>query len=248
MSERSNTAKNCSVTIVIPTYREVENLRPLVIRISDAMSKAKGFYEIIFVDDESRDGTDRIVAELNELGYPVRLITRIGERGLSSAVIRGFSEATGEAFVCLDADLSHPPEAIPAILECLGETGVDFVLGSRYVTGGRTDEHWGLLRSVNSKIATKLARPLTSVKDPMSGFFAIRRTVYERAAPLNPVGYKIALELIVKCNCSIIREVPIRFAQRQFGESKLSVGERFNYLRHLSRLLQFKYGLRNAAQ
>ncbi|HET9296373.1 MAG TPA: polyprenol monophosphomannose synthase, partial [Candidatus Binatia bacterium] len=67
-------------------------------------------------------------------------------------------------------------------------------------------------------------------------------------APLNPVGYKIALELIVKCNCSIIREVPIRFAQRQFGESKLSVGERFNYLRHLSRLLQFKYGLRNAAQ
>ena len=106
----------------------------------------------------------------------------------------------------------------------------------------------GLLRWVNSKIATALARPLTSVKDPMSGFFAIRRTVYERAAPLNPVGYKIALELIVKCNCSMIREVPIRFAQRQFGESKLSLGERFNYLRHLSRLLRFKYGLRNAAQ
>jgi dolichol-phosphate mannosyltransferase len=104
------------------------------------------------------------------------------------------------------------------------------------------------LRSVNSKIATALARPLTSVEDPMSGFFAIRRTVYERAAPLNPVGYKIALELIVKCNCSIIREVPIRFAQRQFGESKLSFGERFNYLRHLSRLLRFKYGYRNAVQ
>jgi dolichol-phosphate mannosyltransferase len=248
VSKESDTAKECSVTIVIPTYREVENLRPLVIRISEAMSKAKGSYEIIFVDDDSRDGTDRIVGELSEFGYPVRLITRIGERGLSSAVIRGFSEANGQVFVCLDADLSHPPEAIPRLLECLADTGVDLVLGSRYVPGGSTDEHWGLLRWVNSKMATALARPLTSVKDPMSGFFAIRRTVYERAAPLNPVGYKIALELIVKCNCSIIREVPIRFAQRQFGESKLSLGERFNYLRHLSRLLRFKYGYRNAVQ
>jgi dolichol-phosphate mannosyltransferase len=135
VSERANTAKECSVTIVVPTYREVENLRALVIRISDAMSKAEGSYEIIFVDDDSRDGTDPIVGELNELGYPVRLITRMGERGLSSAVIRGFSEASGESLVCLDADLSHPPEAIPAILDCLDETGVDFVLGSRYVLG-----------------------------------------------------------------------------------------------------------------
>jgi dolichol-phosphate mannosyltransferase len=106
----------------------------------------------------------------------------------------------------------------------------------------------GLLRWVNSKIATALARPLTSVKDAMSGFFAIRRTVYERAAPLSPVGYKIALELIVKCTCSMIREVPIRFAKRQFGESKLSPAERFNYLRHLSRLLRFKSGSRNAVK
>jgi dolichol-phosphate mannosyltransferase len=248
VSERSNTAKECSVTIVVPTYHEVENLRPLVIRISEAMSKARGSYEIIFVDDDSRDGTDQTIRELNELGYPARLITRMGERGLSSAVIRGFSEATGEVFICLDADLSHPPEAIPAILECLSETGVDFVLGSRYVPGGRTDEHWGLLRWINSKIATMFARPLTSVKDPMSGFFSIRRTVYQRAAPLNPVGYKIALELMVKCNCSIIREVPIHFARRQFGLSKLSIAERFNYLRHLSRLLRFKYGSRNTGK
>lgn len=110
------------------------------------MLKAKGSYELIFVDDDSRDGMDRIIRELNEFGYPVRLITRVGERGLSSAVIRGFSEANGETFICLDADLSHPPEALPAILECLDETGVDLVLGSRYVPGGSTDEHWGLLR------------------------------------------------------------------------------------------------------
>ena len=133
------------------------------------------------------------------------------------------------------------------MLERFGETRVDFVIGSRYVPGGSTDEGWGPMRWINSKVATALARPLTSLKDPMSGFFSIPKRVYEKAAPLNPIGYKIALELIVKCNCSNIREIPIHFAQRQFGESKLSLAERMNYLRHLSRLLgfKFKYARRN---
>jgi dolichol-phosphate mannosyltransferase len=242
VSERSSKAKEPSVTVVVPTYHEVENLRPLVIGIGDAMAKAKRSYEIIIVDDDSRDGADQAVKELNDLGHPIRLITRVGERGLSSAVIRGFSEAAGETLICMDADLSHPPEAIPRILEPLGETGVDLVLGSRYVPGASTDEQWGLLRWINSKIATALARPFTSVKDPMSGFFVIPRKVYQKAAPLKPIGYKIALELIVKCDCTVIREVPIHFAQRQFGKSKLSLTERLNYLRHLNRLLRFKYG------
>jgi dolichol-phosphate mannosyltransferase len=241
VSERSSKEKECSVTVVVPTYHEVKNLRPLVMRISGAMAKEKRPYEIIVVDDDSRDGTDQAVRELNELGYPVRLIARVGERSLSSAVIRGFSEANGETLICMDADLSHPPEAIPTILECLDEPGVDFVLGSRYALGGSTDEQWGLLRWLNSRIAIVLARPFTSVQDPMSGFFAIPKTVYEKAAPLNPVGYKIALELIVKCNCSMIREIPIHFAQRQFGESKLSLTERLNYMRHLNRLARNQF-------
>jgi dolichol-phosphate mannosyltransferase len=241
VSERSIKARECSVTVVVPTYHEVENLRPLVMRISGALSKTKRPYEVIVVDDDSRDGTDQAVRELNDLGYPIRLITRVGERGLSSAVIRGFSEANGETLICMDADLSHPPEAIPRIVECLGEPGTDLVLGSRYAPGGSTDEQWSLLRRINSKIATALARPFTSVKDPMSGFFAIPKTVYEKSAPLNPIGYKIALELIVKCECCVIREIPIYFAHRQFGESKLSLTERLNYLRHLNRLWRFKY-------
>ena len=241
VSERSTKAKECSVSVVVPTYHEVENLRPLVARISAAMSKAKRPYEIIVVDDDSRDGTDQAVSELNNHGYPIRLITRVGERGLGSAVIRGFSEAKGETLICIDADLSHPPEAIVTILDCLGQPDVDFVLGSRYVVGGSTDEQWGLWRWINSKIAIVLAWPFTSVKDPMSGFFAMPRTVYESAAPLNPIGYKIALELIVKCNCSLIRETPIHFARRQFGASKLCFSERLNYLRHLTRLFRFKY-------
>lgn len=241
VSGGSKTLNDLSVSVVVPTYQEVQNLQPLVGRIGRAMSKPKRPYEIIVVDDNSRDGTERVVKELREFGHPIRLITRIGERGLSSAVIRGFSEANGEALVCLDADLSHPPEAIPMMLERFGETDVDFVVASRYVRGGSTDEDWGPLRWINSKVATALARPLSSVKDPMSGFFSIPKRVYEKAAPLNPIGYKIALELIVKCNCSNIREVPIHFAQRQFGESKLSLAERLNYLRHLSRLLRFKF-------
>jgi dolichol-phosphate mannosyltransferase len=210
-------------------------------RISSTIANARRPYEIIIVDDDSGDGTDEVVRELKDRGYPIRLITRIGKRGLSSAVIRGFSEANGETLVCMDADLSHPPEAIPTMLECLDEPGVDLVLGSRYVLGGSTDEQWGVLRWINSKIATALARPLTSVKDPMSGFFSIPRTVYESAAPLDPVGYKIAVELIVKCNCSKIREIPIHFTKRRFGKSKLSLRERLNYLRHLNRLLRYKY-------
>src|SRR5918996_1051580 len=162
-SERSGRAKEQLVSVVIPTYHEVENLMPLVTRICGAMSKAQQSYEIILVDDDSRDGTEQVVSELTDLGYPVRLITRKGEKGLSSAVIRGFSEANGETFVCMDADLSHPPEAIPNMLECLREPGVDFVVGSRYVLGGSTDERWGVLRWINSKVATALARPFTSI-------------------------------------------------------------------------------------
>lgn len=197
--------------------------------------------EVIIVDDNSKDGTDKVVQQFATEGYPVRLITRVGERGLSSAVIRGFNESKGEFLVCMDADLSHPPEAIPRLLECFRDARVNFAIGSRYVPGGSTDENWGLFRWLNSKVATILARPFTSIKDPMSGFFAIPRRVFERAAKLNPIGYKISLELTVKCACKKICEVPIHFTDRKLGQSKLSLREQINYLIHLKRLADFKY-------
>src|SRR6185369_9760502 len=116
-----------------------------------------------------------------------------------------------------------------------------FVIGSRYVAGAATDEDWGLFRKLNSRGATWLARPLTKAMDPMAGFFALRRTTFESAAPLDPIGYKIGLELIVKCQCRNIREVPITFADRVHGESKLNLKEQLNYLRHLSRLYKHRY-------
>lgn len=230
------------VSIVVPTYREAENLRALVPQIAAAMGATGRSYEVVIVDDDSRDGTEAVVAELSGW-HPVRLITRTDERGLSSAVVRGFAESRGARLVCMDADLSHPPAVLGAMLAVLDEPEVDFVLGSRYVAGASTDQAWGLGRWINSRVATLLARPFTTVRDPMSGFFALPRAVYERAADLNPIGYKIGLELIVRGKCRNVREIPIHFADRQHGESKLSLGEQLRYVRHLRRLAAYKFGL-----
>jgi dolichol-phosphate mannosyltransferase len=170
----------------------------------------------------------------------VKFVVREGKRGLSPAVIDGFRRARGKYLVCLDADLSHPPETIPAMIEKLA-AGSDFVIGSRYVSGGSTEADWGLFRQLNSLVATWMARPLTSVKDPMSGFIALTREQFNKAKELNPVGYKIGLELLVKCACRDIAEVPIHFANRVAGESKLSLKEQLLYIKHLRRLLVFRY-------
>jgi dolichol-phosphate mannosyltransferase len=166
---------------------------------------------------------------------------RRSDRGLSQAVLDGLRRARGEYLVCMDADLSHPPEVLPAMLTKL-EGGADFVLGSRYVAGGTTSHDWGFLRWANSRAATLLAMPLTSVSDPMSGFFALRRSTFELGKDFNPIGYKIGLELIVKCHCERVVELPIHFEDRQFGESKLTLHQQFLYLQHLRRLYIFKFG------
>lgn len=233
-------ARSPRVSIIVPTFREADNLQPLLTRTTNAMHEAGLTHEIIIVDDDSRDGTEAICRELAGAGHPLRLIVRTSERGLSSAVCLGFTEANGDVLVCLDADLSHPPESIPALVAALADPTTDFVIGSRYVPGGSTEQGWGLVRWLNSRIATLLARPFTAARDPMAGFFALRRSTWASAAPLDPIGYKIGLELIVKCRCRHVVEIPIHFADRHAGKSKLSLKEQFNYLRHLARLARFK--------
>jgi dolichol-phosphate mannosyltransferase len=121
---------------------------------------------------------------------------------------------------------------------------LDFVIGSRYVEGGTTSDDWGFLRWLNSRIATTLARPFTSVTDPMSGFFALRRSTFQAAAPhLEAIGYKIGLELIVKGRCRHVGEIPIHFEDRVLGESKLTLTQQLLYLRHLRHLAIFKFGV-----
>ncbi len=227
------------ITVIVPTYLEAENLPVLVPRIVQALESAAREGEIVIVDDDSPDDTESVCAELTTR-FPVRLLVRRGARGLAGAVVHAMERSQGEVLAVMDADLSHPPEKLGELVAALDEEGVDFALGSRYVEGGSTEAGWGLDRLVNSKVATLLARPLTRINDPMAGFFALRRSTYSRAAALDPLGFKIALELIVKCGCRNVVEIPIHFGQRLRGESKLSYRERWDYLRHLARLYRFK--------
>ena len=227
------------LSVIVPTFREVENLPHLADAITEALAPSGLRFEVIVVDDNSCDGTEETCARLSRI-HPLRLIVRRNERGLSSAVVHGMRAALGRDLVVMDADMSHPASAIPSMLAALAG-GADFVIGSRYVTGGETEEGWGFYRWLNSKVATLLAWPLASVTDPMAGVFALSRSTFESAAVLDPIGYKIGLELLVKCRCKRVSEVPIRFANRLHGTSKLSLKEQMNYLRHLARLYSFLF-------
>jgi dolichol-phosphate mannosyltransferase len=229
-----------AASIVVPTFREAPNLEPLIRRAFEALRPTGRPAELIVVDDDSRDGTDAVIETL-QASYPVRLIVRRGERGLSSAVLAGFREARYDRFLVMDADLQHPPEMIPDLLERLDRGDCDFVIGTRYGGEGAINERWPLRRRLASRIATAMARPLAPLSDPMSGFFALNRQTWERAEQLDPIGYKIALELYVKGRCRHAGEVPIRFETRAAGQSKLSAGEQMRYLRHLFRLYRFRF-------
>ena len=228
------------ISIIVPTLNEAGNLSALVGRIDAAMGGRA--YEIILVDDGSTDGTIGVCDRLR-LHYPLRIVSRShAADGLSGAVLCGLRLAGGQYLVGMDADLQHPPEQIEELLGPLRKGEAEFVLGSRYIRGGSTDGKWGVLRRANSWAATALARPFSgATRDPMSGFFALRRETFLRAKELNPIGYKIALELICKCRVSHVVEVPIRFGLRTIGKSKLTIGQQVRYLDHLSRLYDFSF-------
>jgi dolichol-phosphate mannosyltransferase len=227
-------------SVIVPTFREVEALPDLIDRISKVRAENGSITELLIVDDDSRDGTEALIAARPEPW--LKLIVRKEDRGLSQAVLAGLRAARGELLVVMDADLSHPPEAI-ADMQNEIRNGADFVVGSRYVSGGSTADNWGVLRFVNSWVATTMARPLTAITDPMSGFFALPRHVFERAREPSPLGYKIGLELLVRCACKNVREVPIHFVNRVRGESKLTLKQQLLYVRHLLRLYRFKLGV-----
>lgn len=240
MPEAASGGDKPRVTIVVPTYREVESLPHLIDRVARLRADAGLDVEMLIMDDDSRDGSVELVAARPEKW--VQIIVRTTDRGLSPAVLDGMRRAQGDVLVCMDADLSHPPETIPLMLTKLAE-GADFVLGSRYVAGGTTSDDWGFLRWLNSRVAITLARPLTAVRDPMSGFFALRRSTFQRGQPFNAVGYKIGLEIMVKCRCERVVEIPIHFEDRRYGKSKLTLKQQLLYLQHLRRLYVFKFGV-----
>lgn len=223
------------ISIIVPTYNERDNLEELFERISSSL-RGRAF-EIIVVDDDSPDRTWEKAQELSQK-YPIRVLRRTKERGLSSAVIRGFEIAEGDVFVVMDADLQHPPEVIPKLIEAI-EKGADIAVASRYVKGGGV-ENWYWYRRVISKGAIMIGRvalpKIRNIKDPVSGFFALRREVVENVE-LNPVGFKILLEILIKGRYGSAVEVPFTFGLRSAGESKLGQKQIFDYLRHLWRLM-----------
>jgi dolichol-phosphate mannosyltransferase len=223
------------ISIIVPTFNESKNLPLLVERIAKALGKER--YELIVVDDNSPDGTFGI-AEALARKYPVRAILRKTERGLSSAVLRGFNEAKGEIIGVIDADLQHPPEKIPKLIAEI-RRGTDIAIGSRLVKGGGV-ELWPWYRKTVSLGARLIALPLTKVRDTMSGFFFMRREVI-RGIRLNPIGYKILLEVLVKGRYKRVKEVPYIFMNRSLGTSKLSTRVYMHYLQHLARLYGHKF-------
>lgn len=234
--------KSIVSTVVVPAYKENLNIRPLTERLFKALD-AHGMRdetELLIVDDNSNDGSEDTVKILQNEGYGVRIIVRKTDRGLSSAVLRGMRDGLGSRLVCMDGDLQHPPEKVPMLLKALSES--DFVIGTRYGEGFDVDESWPWYRVVISKGARLLARPLTPLSDPMSGFFGITRLALERGAKdVSPLGFKIGLELYVKCDCRKHAEVNIFFAKREHGESKLTGKVMVYYLLHLVNLYSFRY-------
>ena len=222
------------VSIIIPTYNEAENIRAIVPKISEVF-KAHGIDgKIIVVDDNSPDGTWKVAEELGSR-YPVKSVRRQGERGLSSAVIKGFEYADGDIIGFMDADFSHSPDQIIDLLQAFTLSNADLAIGSRYMDAGKISK-WPFLRRLNSWGATLLASPFTSIKDPMSGFFFFRRSVIEGVS-LNPIGFKLGLEILAKGKYTYSKEVPIVFQNRLHGESKLTGKVIVEYLKQLWQLL-----------
>lgn len=226
------------LSIVIPTLNEAGSIGRLLTALGDGAKRlpADVSVEAIVVDDGSTDGT---VAEARSapVVFPVMVIER-NERGLSTAVLAGFSAASGDVLGVIDADLSHPPELLPQLVSAI--RGAEIAVASRHAPGGRV-EKWPWYRRWASMAMTRLTAPLRlPVRDPLSGYFLLRREVIE-GATLSPIGYKILLEILCKGKYRRVVEVPYVFRNRDVGCSKMGLAVTLEYLRHLARLYSVRH-------
>ena len=232
-------AAGIHVSIVLPTYNESKNIQEMVGRLTRVLDGAfPGAYEIIVVDDDSPDRTWEIAQSLTDQYPQLRVMRRRQERGLSTAVIRGWQAARGALLGVIDADLQHPPEIAVDLCAEIGR-GADLAVASRHVEGGGVSD-WSVLRRILSRAAQVLGLMILPgvvgrVSDPMSGFFVIRRTAIQGVV-LNPLGYKILIEVLGRGRFRWIGEVPYVFQERVQGESKVTRRVYVDYLRHLVRL------------
>ncbi|MFF3324577.1 glycosyltransferase [Streptomyces sp. NPDC002889] len=226
-----------AVTLVIPTFNESGNIRELLRRLTESVPSRLPC-EVVFVDDSTDDTPEVIRSAAQDCPFPVSVIHRDEPAGgLGGAVVEGMKSAGSDWIVVMDADLQHPPALVPELVAAGERSAADLVVASRYIRGGSREGLAGGYRIAVSRGATWLTkglfpRRLRGISDPMSGFFAIRRSVVTADA-LRPLGYKILLELAVRCRPETVAEVPFVFQDRFAGESKSTAKEGIRFLGHL---------------
>jgi dolichol-phosphate mannosyltransferase len=231
-----NTQRTGKLALVIPTLCEGDNIQVLLERIQKSLEPLNIPYELIVVDDDSRDGIEGLVKAVACKDERVRLLVRTGVRGLAGAVIHGWAHSDADILGVIDADLQHPPELLPQLWQAL--EGNDVVLASRYAPQG-SRKNWNRFRHLISQIAIwmtlPLQRPTIRVMDPMSGFFLVRRSAI-RDVTLHPTGFKILLEILVRGDIRSAKEIPFSFGHRYKGKSKAGLKVGLEYLLLLAKL------------
>jgi len=225
------------LAVVIPTLREVECLESLLGQIRTELDRLELCYEILVVDDDSRDGTEELVNSISGDDPRVRLLVRRGERGLSGAILHGWQNTDATILGVMDADCQHPPELLPRLLEPM-VSGCDLAIGSRYAHGGEIGA-WNPIRRLISALAVWVTWPIQHrtirAKDPMSGFFFVRRRCVENVL-FQSTGFKLLLEILVRGHIRSVEEVPFTFGNRSAGRSKANLKVARDYFVLLTRL------------
>ncbi|MCA6574609.1 MAG: glycosyltransferase [Pseudanabaena sp.] len=235
----TSSTKPVTFSLIIPTYNESKNLEKLVEVLSQILNSYwKGDYELIIVDDDSPDRTWQVGLELMPHYPQLRVMRRQQEKGLSTAVIRGWQASQGEILGVIDGDLQHPPETLINMLNEM-QNGVDLVVASRHIEGGGVSD-WGFIRRLLSRGAQMLGliilpNVIGRVSDPMSGYFMVRRSAIANCL-MNPLGYKILIEVLGRGSVGKVAEVGYVFQERKEGESKVTWRQYVDYIMHLLRL------------
>jgi dolichol-phosphate mannosyltransferase len=234
-----NNSEN-QISIIIPTYNESTNIVKILESISQSIPK-NIFAEAIIVDDNSPDGTGKIVDDYLKnmkkmANYTIEIIHRKAKSGLASAILNGVEKAKSNTIIVMDSDFSHPPQIIPKMIEAFKQYQCDLVVASRYISGGNI-QGWTTKRKLMSKIATIIAKQGLGVKtkDPMSGFFAFKKNIIN-GLNFDALGYKILLEILVKTKGINVKEIPYTFENRKFGSSKLDSSTIIDYFKSIWKL------------
>ncbi len=228
------------LSLVVPTYNERSSLEILLPRLDKIASEIEGHLEVVVVDDNSPDGTAEFADRFTpQSDMTVLVVKRAGKFGLASAVIEGWRAARGDLLGVMDADGSHDETILPAMVASLRDGYAEVAVGSRYVDGGGMGD-WPLVRQLISRVAVILGGFLCPAKDVTSGYLTFRKEVLEGVS-LDPIGFKIGLEVMVRGRYRTFTEVPYVFTDRKKGRSKLGLREVMAYLVQLSRLLAYRY-------